>query len=122
MGRLKALPSRLDKLPTKLQALDPLPKTRTQRRDADAPWRAWYKTARWQKLRLVILKRDLWTCAKTGQIVSGKYPAPDSPVIDHIRPHRGDAKLFWDPENLQVLCKSYHDSEKQKQEQRDYFG
>lgn len=30
-------------------------------------------------------------------------------VVDHIIPHRGDEKLFWDRENWQALCKSCHD-------------
>ena len=30
-------------------------------------------------------------------------------VVDHIIPHRGDAKLFWDESNWQSLCKSCHD-------------
>ena len=30
-------------------------------------------------------------------------------VVDHIKPHRGDAKLFWDETNWQPLCKSCHD-------------
>lgn len=30
-------------------------------------------------------------------------------VVDHIIPHRGDAKLFWDKNNWQSLCKAHHD-------------
>lgn len=30
-------------------------------------------------------------------------------VTDHIIPHRGDMKLFWDPNNHQSLCKPCHD-------------
>lgn len=30
-------------------------------------------------------------------------------VVDHIVPHRGDQKLFWDPANWQALCKPCHD-------------
>ena len=29
-------------------------------------------------------------------------------VVDHIKPHRGDAKLFWDKNNWQSLCASCH--------------
>ena len=86
-------------------------------RDAAAPWRKWYKTARWQKLREDVLKRDLFTCQQTGVLLIGKHPAPNSPVVDHIQEHRGNAELFWDMNNLQALSKAYHDSEKQKQEQ-----
>ena len=30
-------------------------------------------------------------------------------VVDHITPHRGDKKLFWDEKNWQALCKPCHD-------------
>lgn len=30
-------------------------------------------------------------------------------VVDHIVPHRGDQKLFWDQTNWQPLCKPCHD-------------
>lgn len=30
-------------------------------------------------------------------------------VVDHIVPHRGDQKLFWDQSNYQALCKKCHD-------------
>jgi len=30
-------------------------------------------------------------------------------VVDHIVPHRGDQKLFWDQTNWQPLCKKCHD-------------
>lgn len=74
------------------------------------------KTYRWQKLRQKILNRDGWRCQQTGVLVIGKYPKPNSPVVDHIRPHRGDEALFWDEENLQTVSKEYHDKEKQKLE------
>jgi 5-methylcytosine-specific restriction endonuclease McrA len=47
-------------------------------------------------------------------------------VVDHIKPHRGDQKLFWDSENWQSLCKLHHDSDKQMLEKsgraRTKFG
>lgn len=30
-------------------------------------------------------------------------------VVDHIEPHRGNKKLFWDEHNWQPLCKRHHD-------------
>lgn len=30
-------------------------------------------------------------------------------VVDHIIPHRGDQRLFWDKNNWQPLCKRHHD-------------
>ena len=38
---------------------------------------------------------------------NGKYV--QATVVDHIKPHRGDNKLFWDKSNWQSLCKSCHD-------------
>ena len=39
-------------------------------------------------------------------------------VVDHIIPHKGDTKLFWDINNWQPLCKRHHDSDKQRAERR----
>lgn len=33
----------------------------------------------------------------------------EATVVDHIIPHRGDEKLFWDRSNWQALCKHHHD-------------
>ena len=41
-------------------------------------------------------------CMKEGRYVKAT-------VVDHIVPHRGDQKLFWDQSNWQALCKSCHD-------------
>ena len=141
MGRLKGreLPSRIGKATSRLQRKDKDEAARHRRRDAEKSWRSWQKTARWQKLRLKIRRRDavdisdrpdlipmfvlfpgapwLWPrCQKTGVILMGRHPAPDSPVADHILPHRGDPGLFWDEANLQTVSKAWHDREKQKRE------
>jgi 5-methylcytosine-specific restriction enzyme A len=41
-------------------------------------------------------------------------------VLDHKIPHRGDDKLFLDISNFQSLCKTCHDSKKQRQDNRGY--
>jgi hypothetical protein len=92
---------------------------RNQRRAEANAWRSWYSTERWRELRLRILKRDRYTCQRTGVLLTGKHPAPDSPVVDHIKPHRGDPELFWDESNLQAVSKRYHDSIKQAIERAD---
>ena len=81
------------------------------------PWKAWYKTARWQRLRERVFLRDLYTCQRTGVLCGGKHPSPDSPIADHIRPHRGDPEKFWDEANVHTVSKAYHDSQKQAEEQ-----
>ena len=80
------------------------------------PSRRWYKSARWQRLRKVVLARDLWTCRQTGVLLTDRPNQPHSAVVDHIRPHRGDPGRFWDIDNLQAVTKCWHDGEKQRQE------
>jgi len=123
MGALKgrAMPSRLTAAPSRLRPATPSNETqRLKQRDQGQSWSGWKKTARWQKLRIEILRRDNWTCQKTGVALVGKYPAPNSPVADHIKPHRGDPDLFWDPSNLQAVSKLYHDTTKQSLEARGF--
>lgn len=78
-----------------------------------APWVRWYKTARWQRLRWLVLVRDMFTCRKCRRIESDTSKL----VADHIEPHRGNEALFWDETNLQCLCKVCHDKTKQAEEQ-----
>jgi 5-methylcytosine-specific restriction protein A len=89
---------------------------RNARRDEQQPWRAWYKTAKWQKLRERVLLRDLYTCQRTGTLCLGKHPAPNSPVANHRKPHKGDPILFWDENNVETVMKSVHDADIQAQE------
>lgn len=77
------------------------------------PWRAWYKTARWRALRLKVFLRDLYTCQMCGRLEGDTSKL----VCDHIKPHRGDERVFWDEANLQTLCKACHDTVKQAEEQ-----
>lgn len=39
-------------------------------------------------------------------------------TVDHVIPHRGDERLFWDRENWQPLCARDHNSAKQREERR----
>jgi 5-methylcytosine-specific restriction enzyme A len=116
MGRLKTIPSRLTALAPRIGRMPGDEAARLRERDQTVSWRAWYKTERWRKLRHEILLRDTYRCQQTGVLCIGKYPADNSPVVDHIKPHRGDEALFWDASNLQTVSKAYHDSEKQRQE------
>lgn len=61
--------------------------------------------SRWQKARATYLCRNplCVECFKQSKVV----PAT---VVDHIRPHKGDQKLFWDRDNWAALCKRHHDS------------
>lgn len=116
MVKLTGLKPRLNGLRSRIGR--DTPSTRVERdRERDAqPWRRWYKTARWQRLRMVILVRDLFTCQWPG---CGRVePDTSRLVADHREPHRGDEAMFWDQDNLWCLCKPCHDSAKQRQEHR----
>ncbi|MBL4767661.1 MAG: HNH endonuclease [Rhodobacteraceae bacterium] len=120
MGRLagRGLPNRLGRQPSRLGVVVQTEVQRNRRRDAEQEQRRWYKTSRWQRLRLKILARDDGQCQQTGVLLVGKHPAANSAVVDHKIPPRGDVDLFWDEDNLQAVCKSWHDGEKQSREKR----
>jgi 5-methylcytosine-specific restriction protein A len=80
---------------------------------AAVPWKAWYKTARWRALRLKVFLRDLFTCRKCGRLEGDTSKL----VCDHVDPHRGDERKFWDEANLQTLCAGCHNKLKQAEEQ-----
>lgn len=116
MGRLTTLKPRVSTLAPRIGRAPGDEAARLKERDQNVGWRKLYRTERWRKLRQKILLRDNYTCQKTGVLCVGKYPEPNSPVVDHIEQHHGDERLFWDENNLQTVSKAYHDSEKQKQE------
>lgn len=117
MARLTTLKPRLAAMPARFTPAVPGDEIeRNRKRDQLQSWRAWYKTARWQKLRAAVLMRDAYTCQRTGQVLGGRHPAPDSPVVNHRIPHRGDPALFWDIGNLETVAKAVHDSEIQREE------
>lgn len=118
MSRLGRMPSRFDGADPAGQRLSKTFKDRFQQREVIEPWRRWYKTARWQRLRESVLIRDMFTCRKCGRIESDTSQL----VGDHKLPHRGDAYLFWDPDNVECLCKSCHDRIKQAEERRGIAG
>ena len=67
--------------------------------------------SKWQQAREAWLRKHplCRMCSELGRVV----PAT---VVDHIVPHRGDMRLFWDSSNWQSLCKTCHDSHKQRAE------
>ena len=60
--------------------------------------------AKWRRARKLFLQRHplCANCLSQGIVT----PAT---VVDHIVPHRGDHRLFWDEQNWQPLCKACHD-------------
>ena len=73
-------------------------------RDPDyAETRRWFKLVAWQRLRAQVLREQPFcvVCLRHGR----RMVATD---VDHIVPHRGNAALFWDRNNLQSLDKACH--------------
>lgn len=84
-----------------------LSRDKPKRKDYDK----WYKTKRWQKLRREHLTRQPYCVCPHHK---GKHIPGDT--VDHIVPHKGDSRLFWDKGNLQTLTKQCHDKFKQSEE------
>jgi 5-methylcytosine-specific restriction protein A len=66
----------------------------------------------WRKARAGYLREHplCRMCQEQGRVTAAT-------VVDHITPHKGDQSLFWDSaNNWQPLCKTHHDSTKQRQE------
>ena len=82
----------------------------SRRRDDTLPWRAWYKTSRWQKLRWSILVRDLFTCQMCHRIEADTSKLH----CDHVDP-KSKATDFW-AGPFQTLCAHCHNSIKQSEE------
>ena len=83
---------------------------RDAERRAALATRKLYSTARWQKLRAIELaeERLCRRCLEEGV-------ATIATVRDHVHPHNGDVDKFWNGER-QSLCKTHHDSAKQREE------
>jgi 5-methylcytosine-specific restriction enzyme A len=61
-------------------------------------------TSRWHKARTGYLRNHplCVRCEQEGMLVPAN-------VVDHIKPHKGCTRLFWDRDNWQSLCKMHHD-------------
>lgn len=73
--------------------------------------------SRWQKVRKRYLQSHplCEECMKQGRYTKAT-------VVDHIVPHRGDQKLFWDESNWQALCKACHDRKTGREDsQPEYY-
>jgi 5-methylcytosine-specific restriction protein A len=82
------------------------PRYRTPLQERERPNQAsrrWYRIARWRRLRQQVLVEQAYQCANPAcrQVVLEQD-------IDHVIPHQGDVKLFWDRANLQALCRPCH--------------
>ncbi|MCY9266435.1 HNH endonuclease signature motif containing protein [Bacillus licheniformis] len=67
--------------------------------------------SKWRKARQGYLSKYPFcvSCMKEGR----RGPAT---VVDHIVPHKGDKKLFWDSSNWQPLCAPCHSRKTAKED------
>ncbi|MBJ7887986.1 HNH endonuclease signature motif containing protein [Bacillus licheniformis] len=67
--------------------------------------------SKWRKARQGYLSKHPFcvSCMKEGR----RVPAT---VVDHITPHKGDKKLFWDSSNWQPLCAPCHSRKTAKED------
>lgn len=66
-------------------------------------WKKLYNIRRWKRLRLQYLDTHPMCCMCGA---AGVYRM--ATVVDHIAPHKGCDKLFWDQNNWQPLCERCH--------------
>ncbi|WP_306433981.1 MULTISPECIES: HNH endonuclease signature motif containing protein [Paenibacillus] len=68
---------------------------------------------RWRKYREQYLAlHPLCVCDEC----KGKEVPLAADVVDHIKPHKGNYNLFWDPENHQPMNKRCHDRKTAKED------
>lgn len=75
--------------------------------------------ARWRKERRLYLQSH-WYCAECLKQDPPRYTR--ATVVDHVVPHRGDQKLFWDQNNWQPLCKPCHDKKTGNEDSRPTYA
>ena len=93
----------------KVVGSNPTPATKSDARSEEAAlYRRIYKTAAWRRLReqQLAMQPLCEFCLLTEEVTAAD-------VVDHKLRHNGDIDLFFDPTNLQSLCKRHHDSAKQ---------
>lgn len=75
------------------------------RSEEEIKWRRLYKRSAYRKRRAQFMTMHP-LCAVCGE------PATD---LDHIVPHKGNLKLFWDVNNWQSLCHRCHSKKTMKE-------
>ncbi len=67
--------------------------------------------SKWQKARAGYLKQNP-LCVECG----AEGVSMQAAVVDHIDPHKGDMKKFWNRSNWQSLCNYHHNVKTVKQD------
>lgn len=85
-------------------------------------YRKLYSTKRWRTLRDQALLRDAFRCQHKGcgVILKRGVKQPNSAVVHHITPHKGNLDLFFDINNLQSCCWMHHSGIIQSIENRGF--
>lgn len=91
----------------KVAAMDGERKRRFDKKRPSARQRGY--TAEWEKESKAFLA-VYSSCRRCGRAAS---------LVDHITPHKGDRRLFWDRRNWQPLCTPCHSGAKQRLERRN---
>jgi len=101
---VRMLKARVSNVTPRVGRLDP-PATEA------AGYKAQYTHSRWRRKRRAFLKDNPLCrfCEQQGQLTLAT-------IVDHVIPHRGDERLFWDETNWQPLCKACHDGAKRAME------
>lgn len=79
---------------------------RAEQGRAEEAGRAWYNTTRWRILRALVLREADYLCE--CETCKAEERATPANTADHIKPHRGDPRLFWDRANLQAMSAECH--------------
>lgn len=103
--KLNQLRPAIGTLPPRLGPAPGNEQERNRYRATSEPWRAWYQTGRWKRLRLRVFARDMFTCRECGKIEGDTSRL----VAHHEKPHKGDEALFWDEANIICICQPCHD-------------
>ena len=64
-------------------------------------------TSRWRRASKAFL--NLHPLCECDECKAGELKVTVATVVDHIIPHKGDAKLFWRQSNWQAMSKPCHD-------------
>ncbi|MBT6298605.1 MAG: HNH endonuclease [Rhodobacteraceae bacterium] len=83
-------------------------------------YRKLYHTKQWRSLRGLVLTRHKFRCQRCKVTLTNGRSDPRSAIVHHIKPHKGNLTLFYDPDNLEAVCWSCHSGAIQSQEALGY--
>lgn len=95
--------------PNRVTPIPQSSKPKRQRYNSDA-WRR--ASAEWLE-RFPFCVLCLMHCRINERAMSDTCGTQRHLIVDHIEPHRGNERLYWDRNNLQTLCRLCHDRDKQ---------